>query len=542
MSILSNLTRRLDALGDRVNPIVVKESRQAVRSRAVVAVLSLFIITLLIGAMIILLFANDDLSLQRDPQGWRTFLTFNGILLVVCGIFVPIYVAIRAAGDKTGVAADLLFTTTLKPAAVIRGKLAAGMLVTMLLFATATPFVTVSYLLRGIDLPTIGYWLAFDLVIIFAAVQVAVFLAVLPTSIVIRVILGLLGLIGSVQIVGGIFSWISWQGVSSISQFDLEDWLANAAALTTILLGVGLLFTLSTSCVAPSTSNRAFLPRVYISIAIVVSYLIFALMAAIMNDTEIVMFWHGCWLVVLLAATLISSGERRDPGARVLHSKMLRYRLLRPIGILHSSGCFAGLLWCGIMSSVLIVGLVYFETVTSLLGGSYSSMFLEEEVGNLAVMSAISVLMAIAYNLMAIGLRDGLLRKFSKGTVMTPAITMLLIAAVSIFPLILVALLGDSRDLDAEGLSFLNPVSAMIWQDSEAHGTRIFVAIIMLVVGLLVASRSLGKVMSIYRESKEDVRYGPLPAPVAPAAATAPEPTPESAPAPAAPPQSEPDA
>lgn len=538
MSILSTLTRRLDTLGDRVNPIVVKESRQAVRSRAVVAVLSLFIVSLLIGAMIILLFANDDLSLQREAKGWGTFLTFNSILLVVCGLFVPIYVAIRAAGEKSGVAADLLFTTTLKPAAIIRGKLAAGMLITMLMFATATPFVTASYLLRGIDLPTIGCWLAFDLLIIFVAVQVAVFLAVLPTSIVIRVILGILGVIACLQAIGGLFMWISWTGETSVSQYGFDDWMRVFATTFSILLGVGLLFTLSTACVAPFTSNRAFLPRLYITLAILLSYGVFAVIAGLTGDTDIVMFWQGSWLIVLLAATLISSGERRDPGARVLHSKMLRHPLRRPVGILLSSGCFAGLVWCAAMTGVLLIGLVCFESVSSLFGPSYSSYLVEETLAATVVMTAASMMMAIAYNLIAIGLRDGMLKKFSKGTVMTPAITMLIVAVVSLVPMLMVALLGNSRDLDDENLSMLNPVSAIIWSESEEHGTRLVIAIVMLVVGLLFASKSIGKVMRIYRESKEELRHGPLPAQPTPPVANAPE----STPAPVTPPQSEPDA
>lgn len=501
MSALSNLARRFDALGDRVNPIVVKETRQAVRSRAVVAVLSLFIVVLLIGAGAILLFSDGAMRNATESAGWETFLAFNGILLVVCGLFVPIYVAIRAAGDRTGVAADLLFTTTIRPTSVIWGKLTAGMLVAMLLFATATPFVTVSYLLRGIDLPTIAFWIGVDAMIIATATAVAVFIAVIPTGIVIRVILGLIAAGFGLSTVTQMFFAVTFFGETSVTQFDTETWYATMTVAAFLLLVVGLVFTLSVACVSPNPSNRALLPRSFVTLAIFASFVFLAVLAGLMDEPGLGEGWFHGWLVVLLAATLMSSGERRDPGARVLQSRLLRRRLTRPFGLLLSSGCFAGLAWCGVMTVVLFAGVLAFTSVASFFGAvSIRSWYSPNEIEDMAIAGASAMGMAIAYNLLAIALRDGALKRFSKGPVMTPAITMLLIAAVSILPPIAVALLGNSRAMDAEGLSLLNPVSSLIWYDSDMHGTRLLIAGVMLVVGLLACSKVIGRTIQAYRD------------------------------------------
>lgn len=506
MSALSNLARRFDALGDRVNPIVVKETRQAVRSRAVVAVLSLFIVVLLIGAGAILLFSDGAMRNATESAGWETFLAFNSILLVVCGLFVPIYVAIRAAGDRSGVAADLLFTTTIRPTSVIWGKLTAGMLVAMLLFATATPFVTVSYLLRGIDLPTIAFWIGVDAMIIATATAVAVFIAVIPTGIVIRVILGLIAAGAGASAVGQMFAEVTFFGETSVSQFDTEMWYATLALAAFLLLVVGLVFTLSVACVSPNPSNRAFLPRLYITLAILGSLLVLAFVSGQVNALEIAEGWFYGWLTLLLVATLVSSGERRDPGARVLHSKLLQRRWTRPVGILLSSGCFAGLAWCAVMAAVLLAGLASYEPLARATGGSVfvGGGWYSIDMNESMVIAAASMGMAIAYNLFAIALRDGPLKRFSKGPVMTPAITMLLIAAVSIFPPIAVALMGNSRGMDAEGLSLLNPVSSLIWYESDMHGLRLMLAGVMIVVGLLFCSKPIGRTLKAYRDRGPD--------------------------------------
>lgn len=500
MSVLSSLSRRLDFLGDRVNPIVIKETRQAVRSRAVVSVLSLFIVVLLIGAMAILLFDGNTTRSISEGAGWQTFLTFNSILLVVCGLFIPIYVAIRAAGDRSGVAADLLFTTTIRPASVIWGKLAAGMLVTMLLFATATPFVTVSYLLRGIDLPTIAFWLAFDTLFILLATQVAVFIAVLPTGIVIRVIMGLASMILAFYLIGSMFAAITFFGETSIAQFDSETWLYILSTGGFVLLGIGMIFTLSVACVAPNPSNRAFPPRLYIAVAIVLSYLLTVVVSGQIGYADVIEAWFYGWFIVILIATLVSSGERRDPGMRVLQSRLMRLRILRPIAIVFSSGCFAGLLWCALMSVLLMLGVIIFEPVANALSSSMGMYGWSSSYSVETIMAAVpAIVMAITYSLFAIALRDGPLRRFSKGPVMTPAITMLIIAAVSIFPPIVVAFIDQGNALDSESLSLLNPAASLIWYDSDEQGTRLIIAVVLLLVSLLAVSSGIRKAAAAYR-------------------------------------------
>ena len=295
-------------------------------------------------------------------------------------------------------------------------------------------------------------------------------------------------------------------GETSVSTFDSYDWAAVGSATASMLLGAGLLFVLSVACVSPSASNRAFLPRLYITVAIVLSYFVMLYTAVEFDELEVMLAWFFGWFALLLVATLISSGERRDPGMRVLHSRLMRRRLTRPIGFLLSSNAFAGLAWCAVMTGVLVVGLVSASDAASLFTRMSVSHWgsWEEDVAQGSLGVTTSMGMAIAFNLLAIALRDGPLKRFSKGPVMTPAITMLLIAAVSIFPPIAVALMGNSRGMDAEGLSLLNPVSSLIWYESEMHGLRLMLAGVMLVVGLLACSRVIGRTIRAYRDRGPD--------------------------------------
>ena len=152
---MSRLISLFAAAGDQVNPIVVKEFRQAVQSRLVIAVL---ILSLLINLVVVggyVMFSPDaDTSMQG---GQTVFMALLTILHLTCLIFVPLYAGVRLSLERGDANIDLLFVTTITPGAIIRGKYLAAMALTLLIYCACLPFLTLTYLLRGIDLPTIFF-------------------------------------------------------------------------------------------------------------------------------------------------------------------------------------------------------------------------------------------------------------------------------------------------------------------------------------------------------------------------------------------------
>jgi ABC-type transport system involved in multi-copper enzyme maturation permease subunit len=137
--------------GDWVNAVAIKEFRQAVQSRWVIAVLMLF---LLIDVFIV----GGYLALSPDAatstRGGRD--TFTGLLviLMITSIgFVPLYTGIRLSLERNDANIDLLFITTIRPGAIVRGKYLSAMGLTLLIFSTCMPFMVLTYLLGGVDPP-----------------------------------------------------------------------------------------------------------------------------------------------------------------------------------------------------------------------------------------------------------------------------------------------------------------------------------------------------------------------------------------------------
>jgi uncharacterized membrane protein len=141
----------LERLGDRLNPLVVKEVRQGLRARVFWSSFGLMLLSCVIISMVAYVTARDSFA----PQGQNYFYAFFFCLSVVHFFIIP-YSAYRSLArereDETWV---LLVLTGLGPRRILRGKVA-SFLVQAALYASAVgPFLLFSYYLNGIDLPTI---------------------------------------------------------------------------------------------------------------------------------------------------------------------------------------------------------------------------------------------------------------------------------------------------------------------------------------------------------------------------------------------------
>ena len=148
---MSRLGGWLKTLDDRMNPMVVKELRQAVRGRFVPLLLCLLLLILMITMSIFFASSADT----NSSPGFEMMLSFLAIFMLASVIMIPLFVGIRLGMERSEENLDLLYVTTLPARRIIAGKLLAGIIVSGVLLFAALPFMTLTFLLRGIDIPTI---------------------------------------------------------------------------------------------------------------------------------------------------------------------------------------------------------------------------------------------------------------------------------------------------------------------------------------------------------------------------------------------------
>lgn len=261
-----NVMAIIDRLDDKLNPIVVKELRQAVKSRMVVGILGLFLgLQLLLLGFFLLSGESRAQSQVIDwSAGYEIFRIQQGVLLFTIMIAVPAYACVRLANERTDQNVDLMFISTLRPASIVWGKFFAAMVLGLLVFSACAPFMTFAYLLRGIDMPSILTVLAVDFLAMSFGVMVALFVASIPGGRAVKVFFAFAAFI----FLFANFIWLSALTVSFVELGTFEWMFRNWYVVAVIVLGVvgflGLLFFYCVAMISPPSANRILPLRVYL--------------------------------------------------------------------------------------------------------------------------------------------------------------------------------------------------------------------------------------------------------------------------------------
>ena len=148
---MTALLARLDDWSDRISPIVVKEIRQMVRGREFTYSFGLS----LIAGLLVAFFGLADALTSVGTSGAKVF----SALMVCLGLLgigvVPIATFSALRNERADQTLDLITQTALSPRSIVVGKLITQWIKLLMLFAGLAPFITISFLLGGIDLQTI---------------------------------------------------------------------------------------------------------------------------------------------------------------------------------------------------------------------------------------------------------------------------------------------------------------------------------------------------------------------------------------------------
>ena len=359
MNVFTAVSKRVD---DWLNPIVVKEARQAVRSRFVSAVFLVFLVLQLVVVWLYVLF-NPDLASELSGGRDVTGILFS-ILTGSCMLFVPIYSGVRLAWERSAVQMDLMFTTTVSPGAVIRGKMVNAALLTGLIYSACAPFMTFAYLLRGIDLPTIFFLLAMGLLNIALAVQFALFLACIPTSILAKVFLGLFGMgVLLFWMFGGLWMGFALSSLSSFGPFGptggSDFWTGMATLALSALLTIGLLYVFSVAVLSPPSANRMLPVRAYIVGAWIVLGIVSALWKYLGASGAGMEPWAVLSVAFFSIWFAVAVSERSTWGTRI-RRRIPKRLLAQAFAFLFTSGSAGGVFWT---AGMIVLALAIFYLV-----------------------------------------------------------------------------------------------------------------------------------------------------------------------------------
>lgn len=171
----SRWDRLMARWSDRISPILVRETRQQLKSRQFVITFWAVLIFVLIWTIYGI--AEKMPAIYYESTGPFMMGGYFVLFLLPTCISVPLAAYQSMAAEMDEGTGDVLAISTLTPWQIVGGKLLAAMLQTFLYLATLTPCIVLTYLLRGLSIETIFVILFTTIVLSAATSAVAIFLA-----------------------------------------------------------------------------------------------------------------------------------------------------------------------------------------------------------------------------------------------------------------------------------------------------------------------------------------------------------------------------
>ncbi len=249
--------RAMEFTGDRLNPILVKETRQALKSKYFTITFGLL---LLCGwGWSILGVAMMGQDAWRGTQGDDMFVGYYFVLVFPLLVIVPFGAFRSLATEQEDRTYELMSITTLGPRQIIRGKLGSAVLQMVVYLSAVTPCLAFTYLLRGIDFPTILFVLSYTVLTSLGLAMIGLFAGTLTSEKHWQVVL-------SVALIAGLFLAL-WTCIAFTMEvalrwsaglfMDWEFWMGYAGFLTAFAAYFVLVFYAAAARITFASDNRS---------------------------------------------------------------------------------------------------------------------------------------------------------------------------------------------------------------------------------------------------------------------------------------------
>jgi hypothetical protein len=251
----------LERLSERLNPILVKEARQALKSKQFMTTFTLLLACGWLWSILGLAILGPNVN--QLSSGPHMFVGFFAILSFPLLVIVP-YGAFRSlAAEREDRTFELLSIATLSARQIVSGKLAAAILQMTIYLSALLPCLAFTYLLQGIDIVSIVMMVGYVLLASLAFSLLGILLATINVEKYLQMALSVAFVFG----LGGAFLFAATIADELLRSGDLafdqrEFWLVNGAMLTAYLSYFALVFLAAAAQLNFPSSNRSTALRV----------------------------------------------------------------------------------------------------------------------------------------------------------------------------------------------------------------------------------------------------------------------------------------
>lgn len=266
-SAVSNAGHRflqwLEDIGDWANPILVKETRQALKSRQFVSTFLLLLLASWVASVLGVVWAGN--SIEYGQAGRTFFMIFYVVLSIAALVVVPFGAFRSLLNERDESTYELLSITALTPKQIVWGKLLSAFVQVFLFYSAIAPFIAFTSLLQGFELAQVSYLLILLLFVSLGYSMSALVLSTLARQKHTQVFLTLamLALSG-----WGFFTFLAMAfSAFTFVAFDSSDfWIGNGLVLLAFVTYFALFLQIATAQLTFDADNRSTGIRITMSV------------------------------------------------------------------------------------------------------------------------------------------------------------------------------------------------------------------------------------------------------------------------------------
>ncbi len=502
-----------ERITDRSNPIVIKEVRQAVKSKAYIG---LYLVLLFVCVVISLFACGSYLrSGVGSSIGDEVFGAFLVCLWITGFVLMPMGAFHSLAKERTENTFELLNISGLGPGKIVRGKLGAAIVQLGLIYSAFVPFMAFTYFLRGIDLPMMIFLIVSTFLISVFFIMLAITASAIAAT---KRAFGLMRagfffvlIILCFYILGGGASLIFFGG-RMFGSGGLSE-LLQAALVTAIVLGsyFVILYLLAVSRLTFLADNRS----TPLKIAFTVQSLIFAgLFLYLVIETGEEEFWIVFGLLMAIQWAVVGTFVTTEPEeiSRRVAKTVAKRRIWRWLFGYFWPGCNLG--WAYLTLNIVLLLVIYFGVpwIVSLGWGPVARFGLLFPKPGAASrngwMFLMFPLLIVSYIFIFLGLTSIIFRVFARkqrSPYVQRLFVVILLALGAALPFMIEGLLGIFGTFANPWLQLSNPFALWVLVERPRPGpalTVIALGLLFLVVHLRIIGRGylqLGRIAKANR-------------------------------------------
>ncbi|HUT88639.1 MAG TPA: hypothetical protein VMY37_04035 [Thermoguttaceae bacterium] len=248
--------RLLVWVGERLNPILVKEARQSLKSKQFVLTFGLLLLCGWVWSFLGLAIFGPEAS--YTGKGSEMFMGYAAILAFPLLVIVPFWAFRSLASEQEDRTYELLSITALSPRQIVAGKLSSAGMQMLVYLSAISPCLAFTYMLRGIAFPSILMLLFYLSLGSLGLSLVGLLIGTLTSEKHWQVVLSVLLIVGLLWAFGvacSLCSWVIWGLDLPVSTAEFWEW--NAGLVTGYVTYFALVFYAAVAQITFASDNRS---------------------------------------------------------------------------------------------------------------------------------------------------------------------------------------------------------------------------------------------------------------------------------------------